>query len=262
MAVRLATCGLCQEQRGLQDSHLLPASLYEIIRKHSGSPVVIQDGTAVQTSRQWRARLLCADCEQILNQRGEDWVLRNCYRGKGVFRLAALLREELTQGGPLAEGMYGLRSTTAVALNRLTHFAAGVFWRAAVRSWTLRRCGTPVRLRLGPYEERLRRFLLGGSAPQGVCFFVVLISRTTDDTAALYPPEATDRGDSYRHYQFLIPGLFFQVVLGSKIPRGLEMVSTHPGGCIHVANGSPWDEAMREVIVRSESRGRLGRRRW
>ena len=262
MNVRFARCRLCQEQRWLQESHLLPASLYEIIRKHSGSPVVIQDGTAVQTSRQMSAPLLCADCEQMLNQRGEDWVLRNCYRGNGVFPLAALLREELTPGSALTEGLYMLRSTTTVALNRLTHFAASVFWRAAVRSWPLLRCGTPVRLRLGPYEERLGRFLLGGSFPEGVCFFVVLNRSTTDDTAALYPPQATDRGDSYRRYQFLIPGLFFQAVLGSKIPSGLKMVSTQPGRCVHVTNGSQWDVAMREVVVGSESRGRLGRHGW
>ena len=260
MSVHLGTCGLCQERRELQDSHLLPASLYEIIRKHSGSPVVIQDGTAVQTSRQMRAPLLCADCEGVLNQKGEDWVLRNCYRGNGIFPLAALLREELTAGRPLAKGAYRLRSTTTVALDRLTHFAASVFWRAAVRSWRLLRCGTPVRLRLGPYEDRLRRFVLGGSAPQGVCFFVLLNSRTNDDTAALYPPQATDRGDSFRHYQFLIPGLFFQAVLGSKIPHELKMMSTQPGGCIHVTNAAQWDAAMREAVVGSESRGRLGRR--
>ena len=260
MSVRLGRCRLCEEHRPLQDSHLLPASLYGIIREHSGVPVVIQDGNAVQTSRQMSAALLCADCEQVLNRNGESWVLRNCYRGNGAFPLAALLREELTHGAVLTQGPYWLPSTTAVALNQLIHFAASVFWRAAVRSWVLLRCGTPVRLRLGPYEERLRRYLLGGLCPEGACFFVVLNSNTTDDNAALYPPQATDRGDTYRRYQFLIPGLFFQVVLGSMIPRGLKMVSTQPGRCIHVTHGSQWDVAMREVVVRSKSRGRLARR--
>ena len=222
--------------------------------------MVIQDGNAVQTSRQMSAALLCADCEQILNQKGESWVLRHCYRGNGNFPLAALMREELPRGTPLTQGMHRLPATATVALNRITHFAASVFWRATLRSWTWLRWGRPFRLVLGPYQERLRRFLLGGPFPQGVCFFVLLNSNTTDDNIALYPPEALDRGDTYRHYQFLIPGLFFQAVFGSKIPVELKMVSTQPAGYIHVTNGSQWDMAMQEVVVASKGRGRLARR--
>ena len=253
---RSETCGLCQRRRPLRDSHLLPAGLYRIIRKHSGSSVAIQDGVAVQTSRQMSAPLLCADCEQTLNRGGENWVLRNCYRGDGDFPLAALLLDESTQRSPLAPDLYKLGSATA--LRHLTHFGAGVFWRAAARSWTLLRGGTPVRLSLGPYEERLRRFLLEGQRfPEGVYLFVVLDNGVSNESAVLYPPQETERGDSYRHYQFLIPGLFFQAVLGSKVPRGLKSISMQPGGFILVTNGLAWNRAMHDVVADAEGKGRL-----
>ncbi len=255
------TCGLCQRRGPLQDSHLLPAGLYRIVREHSGSPVAIQDGLAVQTSRQMSAPLLCADCEQTLNRGGENWVLRNCYRGDGVFPLAALLRDELTQGSPLARDICKLGSATA--LRHLVHFAAGVFWRAAARSWTLLRGGTPVRLSLGPYEERLRRFLLGGQPfPEGVYLFVVLNNEVNNDSAALYPPEEMERGDTYRHYQFLIPGLFFQAVLGARVPRGLKDISIQRGGFIQVTNGLAWDRAMHGVVSDAKGMGRLRHGGW
>ena len=255
------TCQLCQRQRPLQDSHLLPASLYEIIRKHSGAPVAIHDGVAVQTSQQIRAHLLCADCEQALNKGGESWVLRNCYRGNGVFPLARLLRDEFTQGRPLSRDMYTLCPTTAVRVERLAYFGVSVFWRAAVHSWTWLHGGTPVRLSLGPYAERFRRFLLGEQPfPHGVCLFVLLNKDITDATSALYAPQELERGDTYRHYQLLIPGLFFQVILGAKIPNELRTISIKPGGNILVTPGKDWEEAMRTAVVSSKGKGALRRR--
>ena len=260
------TCQLCQKQRPLQDSHLLPASLYEIVRKHSGSRsssvIAIQDGIAVQTSQQMTARLLCTDCEQVLNRSGENWVLRNCYRGNGAFQLADLLRNEFTQGRPLSDNMYKLGPTTAVKLEHLVHFGVGVFWRAAAERWTLLRSGSPFRLSLGPYRERFRRFLLGKQPfPQGLYLYVLLNKDITDDSMALYPPQELERGGTYRHYQFLIPGLFFQIVLGSKVPYELKFISTQPGGHIHVTPGLEWKQAMHRLVVDSKSKGRLRQRR-
>ena len=253
------TCRLCGRQRTLKDSHLLPASLYEIIRQDSGHPVAIQDGIAVQTSKQLSARLLCAECEQTLNRRGENWVLRNCYRGNGVFPLAKLLADELSAQGSISPNVYRLNEGTAIDVENLTYFGASVFWRAAARSWAFLR-GEPVRLSLGPYEERFRRFLLGGSSfPAGVCLVVILNTDTTYE-CNLYPPQELERGDTYRYYQFKIPGLFFQAVVGSKIPRELRTLSTHPGRCIHVTRGQKWYDAMRGVVVSSTGKGTLGQR--
>ena len=202
------------------------------------------------------ARFLCAECEQALNRRGENWVLRNCYRGNGIFPLAKLLADELFLEHPIPPKAYKLNEETTIDVDYLTYFGASVFWRAAARSWAFLR-GEPVRLSLGPYEEGLRQFLLGvQSFPPGVCLAVILNTDTTYD-CNLYPPQELQRGDTYRYYQFKIPGLFFQAVVGSKIPRGLGVLSTHPGRCIHVTRGRKWYDAMRGVIVSSTGKGTL-----
>ena len=250
------TCRLCRRHRTLQESHLLPASLYGIIRKDSGPPVAIQNGIALQTSRQMSARLLCAECEQAFNRGGENWVLRNCYRGKGVFPLLELLTDEFSPGGPKLPDVHMLDQATAVEVEQLTYFGASVFWRAAARSWAFLR-GKPVRLSLGPYEERFRQFLLGTEIfPAGVCLFVILVTDTTYDST-LYPPQELERRDTYRCYQFKIPGLFFQAVVGSRIPNGLRIISTHPGRCIHLTRGQRWYDAMRGVVRSSRNKGSL-----
>jgi len=40
-----------------------------------------------KSSEQARRHILCSLCEQRLNENGERWVLHNCYRGRGRFRL-------------------------------------------------------------------------------------------------------------------------------------------------------------------------------
>ena len=210
----------------------------------------------MQTSRQMAARFLCEACEQALNRRGENWVLRNCYRGNGVFPLAELLADEFSVEAPPPPNVYRLKEATTIKVDHLSYFAASVFWRAAARPWTFLR-GKPVQLPLGPYEEALRGFLVGErSFPAGVCLVVVLMANTTYD-CNLYPPQELERGDTYRYYQFKIPGLFFQAAVGSKIPYGLRYVSTHPGRCIHVTRGRSWHDAMRDVVMNSTGKGTL-----
>jgi hypothetical protein len=70
----LGLCKLCLKTKDLQDSHLLGACFYCIIRKSQGSdPVIITAKTAQVSSRQVTAHELCWDCEQLFRQNGEDW---------------------------------------------------------------------------------------------------------------------------------------------------------------------------------------------
>ena len=61
-------CKLClQRVASLEDSHFLSAGIYRILRddnEKNPNPWLLTKETAVQTSRQMTARLLCRDCEQ------------------------------------------------------------------------------------------------------------------------------------------------------------------------------------------------------
>ena len=59
----LGTCKLCVQHKFLQNSHLIPASLYRIIRRSQGSdPVFMTARHAGTSSRQITAHELCWDC--------------------------------------------------------------------------------------------------------------------------------------------------------------------------------------------------------
>ena len=90
-------CKLClQHVASLEDSHFLSAGIYRVLRderEKNPNPWLLTK-TAVQTSRQMTARLLCRDCEQRFSKYGENWVLGHCLRKDRSFPLAVYLGVE------------------------------------------------------------------------------------------------------------------------------------------------------------------------
>jgi hypothetical protein len=80
----------------LCDSHLVPKALYRVARaadhRSHPDPVLMTSKVRQQTSFQATQYLLCAECEKRFDQKGEDWVMRHCYRGRDRFRLRELLQ--------------------------------------------------------------------------------------------------------------------------------------------------------------------------
>ncbi len=94
-----------------------------------------------------------------------------------------------------------------------------VFWRAAAHTW--RNMSGPMEgIDLGPFEEPIRRFLLGGPFPSNP---VVLVSvwPTRDVLPAAYTPRR-GRAPGWHVFNFLIPGLEFRLLTGRQIPRELR----------------------------------------
>lgn len=75
-------CKLCLEDKDLQDSHLIPASMYRIIRKSQGLDPVFMTAKRIGTSsRQITAHELCWDCEQLFRKNGEDYMSGQVFQG-------------------------------------------------------------------------------------------------------------------------------------------------------------------------------------
>src|SRR2546426_1040661 len=87
-------CALCLLVKDLQDSHLLPASLYKKTRTPGATnpnPSLITKRGIVQTSRQMKDYLLCKDCEGLFSRNGEQYVMGQVAH-KGKFPLLDILR--------------------------------------------------------------------------------------------------------------------------------------------------------------------------
>jgi len=179
------------------------------------NPVFLSDRHAFTTARQVQDYLLCDECEQRFSDRGERWVLGHCYRAESDFKI----REALLRSKPALHGegvsMYAGATVPEVDVDQLTYFGLSVFWRAAVHTW--QDAAGPVRIELGPYEERLRLFLLDKESFPARMTYAVRISGLKRLLQTCWLPESENH-DGFHTHQFSVPGVVFGLLAGARIP--------------------------------------------
>jgi hypothetical protein len=155
-------CKLCLETKDLRKSHLAPAAMY----KYSRSPEA-KNPTTVKVdrhgpkpiARQVADYVLCADCEQRLNNCGESWMMKQVWNGRS-FPLGARLNVALPHQ-TFTNFLSFSGTAVGIDTDKLGYFALSVFWRAAVHTWKTSSSSTTTPIVLGEYEGPMRRYLLG-----------------------------------------------------------------------------------------------------
>jgi hypothetical protein len=198
-------CALCLVDRDLKLSHLMPRALYRLIGSGTDpshpDTVLLTNRGERKSSEQARRHLLCADCEQRLNDNGERWVLRNCYRGRGRFRLREELRTRIPLDPNPALPAYPARPNE---FRCLAYFCLSVIWRASLCDWECRGQMFP-QIDLGPYQEQIRKYLRGEAGMPDRVNVIVVLSILAKPMLGMSLP-LSYRGDSGRRYRFHIPG--------------------------------------------------------
>jgi hypothetical protein len=217
-------CRLCLQQAELQDSHLLPRALYRMIgrgtdRLHPDT-VQITLNSQRKSSEHARRHLLCSRCEQCLNQNGEKWVLHNCYRGQGHFRLRSELRKRTILSGAEIEA-YAASDEEAA---RLAYFCLSVVWRASLCDWFCR--GERYQqVDLGPYQEGIRKYLGREAGIPNHVGVIVILSALERPILAMSLPSFY-RESSHHCHRFHIPGVTFVATVGGREQDRLSVLET------------------------------------
>ena len=222
----MAACKLCKRDRELGESHFLSAAVYAQLRDESQqnpNPVLMTSKLSLTTSKQIADRLLCSECEERFSRLGEAWVLANMARPE---RFA--IQEALAAAQPIGASenfaYYSSKAIPSLNMDALVYFALSVFWRASAHRWR-NVSGFMEGIELGPFEDRIREFLLGGNFPSDT---VVLVSvwPTRNALPAAYTPR---RGScpGCHAFNFLIPGLEFRLLCGRQIPEELRAVCSY-----------------------------------
>jgi hypothetical protein len=179
--------------------------------------------THYTTSKPFMDYLLCDECELLLSRRGENWVARNCCRGKR-FRI----REALYAYQPdaIAEGIAVFRAALIPEIDteQLSYFAISVFWRAGVHTWTDGR--RQVRIDLGPYLEPIRLFLRDETPLPDNMTLTVRVSSLNPCLRRVATPESRN-ASGYRLHQFVMMGITFTLEVGG-IVDGTKTLCTYP----------------------------------
>jgi hypothetical protein len=242
-------CHLCLEPSELQYSHLLPKALYRLVGSATDplhpDTVQISLNERRKSSEQARRHILCARCEQRLNENGERWVLRNCYRGRGVFRLRDVLRKRSNLNSGSDIEAYSVLTEEAA---QLAYFSVSIVWRASLCDWP-RRGQTYHAIDLGPYQEKLRGYLKGESdVPQSVAVTVILSGLDRPVLAFCLP--LSYRVSGCHCHRFHIPGMSFVVAIGKTVPNVLADMCILQSPSRPVFVSTVGDEHVQDEVMR------------
>lgn len=172
---------------------------------------------AIQTSEQVKDYLLCRDCEELFNTNGERWMLARCYRDtNGDFRL----REYLAGTPPFlsldGHSAFNTSQISSIDHSKLVYYAISFFWRAAVHSWRVGR-ETIEPIELGPYQERMRRFLLGEEELHRCIYLSVWLSNRERPVPVANVPTSYHIEDGGIMHRMNLPGIAFLMTIGKRV---------------------------------------------
>ncbi len=215
----METCGLCLQKKPLRESHLLPRSVYSVIRNLYGSNSGIIsassiDGNAILTDKHVTSKFLCHECEQMLNRNGENAVMKEYKRSPQKFRLLDILEHHRHR--TIHEGQYWYHASDLIDIDceSYLYFASSVFWKASSRKWG--RMADIYHHALGrQYSEQFRQYLMGHSKfPKNACLAVYVNSKRGPQDFAQFP--SFEKREGYHVHSFQIPGIKFVMVVGQK----------------------------------------------
>lgn len=216
----IGQCKLCLRGAvSLQDSHYLSAGIYRILRddnEENPNPWLLTPRTAVQTSRQMTAPLLCRDCEQLLSKHGEHWVLSHCLRQDGSFPMASILasRDPDVFSDTTTTRVYYAARIPEIDVSALAYFAASIFWRGSIHPWNE---DGSIPVRLGPFQERFRQYLLDQEAFPKDCCLLLAVREGKEIDRLTYAPIGKREGNLHV-YKFPMPGFGFSLAVSKNIP--------------------------------------------
>jgi hypothetical protein len=218
-------CKLClREKVELQDSHFIPAAAYRVIQRSTNSaPVVVRNEIAIQRNEQTTDYVLCRDCEQLFNRGGEDWVMDNCNRPDKGFRLQEIINGMQPIAKRESTTFYSTANISEIDVEKLTYFVSSVMWRGSAHSWRSggKRRETP---NLGPYEEMLRRYLLGETGfPSDASIWINVVTDAGLQTMVNDPYGGKMKNEQYWLYKFIFLGIGFEFFLGKAIPKVIRI---------------------------------------
>lgn len=210
-------CALCQKEAELRNSHLIPQSIYRLL-KDDDTPggenltndlVLVTQSKTFTSSEESRQLLLCEDCEMKFKTR-EDYFLfiADTITSKGP-------KQSQIQPNIISFNRWAL-SHSDLGLNHenISYFARSIFWRASVKLWKFNH--RRIKIELGCYQEDLRRSLLSDRQLKNTRLLIAIPKQPRTERSFTFP---TSKKLGMIHYHsFTILGIRFVLVVGGMLP--------------------------------------------
>lgn len=212
--MEIGTCKYCLEpNKRLVQSHLAPGALYDLCSV-DGEVVIVTAEVVMNTGRQLKHPLLCEMCDGSLSKNGENWTLPLLATIEGKFPFHDILEKVTPDVVDIDSKAYAACRNQEIDVQRLTHFALGVFWKASVHSWSGKR--TENLIELGPYGEEIRKFLRGEAPfPKYVGLTVGVLPPPVKQISFCQPYQGSVA--EFHYFMFYVPGIAFALSVGKRI---------------------------------------------
>ena len=212
-------CKMCQEEKELQRSHLIPKAVYK--KSRSGDPkkphpILLTTKGTRQSSYQVMDYVFCQKCEHLLCKNGEDYVMRLIHHGN-TFPFLDLLNSH----GPGLIGsefrFYSQEMSPRVDRGKIAYFAASIFWRAAVHTWR-QEDGKMISIDLSAEErESLRQYMLGNEGFPKSAGLLTYACTDMSSQRSFWMPGKNDRTKD-RAFLLGLRGMTFFFAIGEAVP--------------------------------------------
>jgi hypothetical protein len=197
----------------------MPASLYDYCRAGDFQPVKVGGGVVIPTSRQTQDYLLCEACEGVLNKGGETWLTPKLATMERKFPFYDLLTKRAPDCDEEGTVFYFAGNNSEINVDKITHFAMGIFWKASVHSWSGH--SKEPRIGLGPYSEAIRRWLRGERPfPEHILLAMTVSPPLRAQITFNDPYEGIRQG--WRSYFTHVPGILFILNIGREISSEMK----------------------------------------
>jgi len=205
----VAICKLCLKRKPLVRSHLnIPSGIYSLCSDSTQTHIFISSKIVMHSSREPQ------DC------------IPKLARQDGSFPFFDMLEKVSPLVNDKGRVAFGASNNPEINIEKLTHFALGVFWKASVHSWS----GTerePL-IDLGPYGDKVRRFLRGEERyPDHISLLVMVPPRDKHLVAVARPFRGSAKG--CHNFLFYIPGIEFSLYVGKGISREAKLCCFYSG---------------------------------
>jgi hypothetical protein len=251
----IGQCKLCLRYGvELRKSHFLPAAASKRTRDETAknpNPYIITNRSITQSSYQQTAHLLCHECEQQFERRGENWIFKHCYQLDSRFPLQDILssRQAEIDNGSKTE-IHFAANIPEINIPAITYFAASMFWRGSIYGWN---DDKSVPVKLGPFQEPLRKFLMEeADFPHDCVMWVALQKGRGFYERATYPPYG-ERKDGFHGFKFPMAGIAFTMLVSKHLPelyRNMCFVHGVSNPIIRTADVDKWleQDAVQKII--------------
>jgi len=212
--VPIQQCPLCTETKNVVSSHLMPARMYDYCRPPGGHPISVSSNLVIESDRQLQDYLLCSDCEDDLNKGGEMWLLPLLSQYKGPFPFYDILSKvppDVVDGETAA---YAAARNPEIRVDKLIHFSLGVFWKAAVHSWSGSRVEPMIDL--GVYTEPIRKYLRAEAGyPKEIALTVGVLPPPAQQISFHNPYQGSKK--DWSNFLFYVSGIEFSLAVGPAV---------------------------------------------